>query len=791
MTHWNLKEGDPLHLTIACDARLGAPDYLNDHTWEIHLSGGTPPAVSVQTTYGLRAGVMRLFPRFQGKDSWLSDPADFFSPPRITSFFPNFIALAYSPFEGLEVLSEFWVPESQLLTGRFTFTNTRHTKERCMFEWIALLSHLGEGSGMAVVESGINSVLEGKTEGLSPVCIMTGGSRPGSGPYAGLAHEIELGKSGTHQLTWALASLEDSKAGLVLARQTTTRPWDAEVARIELLEDSQNLTISTGDPDWDAALALSLRAANGLFFSAGEKMPHPSFVLTRRPDNGFSRRGDGMDYSHLWNGQTALDVWHMTSLIGIVQPERCAGLVENFIAARRTDGCLDWKPGLAGQRANRLAQPLLADIAWKIHPILEDPDWVAKIYPALLDFVRCWFSPTSDRDQDGFPEWEHPFQTGLDDAPIFHPWMENAQGVDPDVVESPSLAAMLYRECGALAKMAALLERPDDAAWLESRQQVLAAELESSWSETRNSFSYRDAAIQDSPAGETLLKISSTGTFPVMHSLDSPRRLLINFRPRDEMTRQSLLILHGDTPDGPVTEEVTPRNIHWLHGTGRYTSRHHFTRVVEVMARAMLPGDRCEISTVDFTSEDISLLAPLWAGMPDPLRAAQMVENTILKRYLQPFGLPVCPPDRCTGDGTATGGVWLLWNQLVGEGMVAYGYRKEAAEIFTRNMQAVITGLKTDHAFWSAYDAGTGRGQGERNTLNGLAPVGFLLKLLGLVQISPNQVIVDGLNPFSRSITVQYRGTRVDFFGDRTQVSFANGQTMSVQGGGIHEISLS
>jgi len=144
MIHWNLKEGDPLHLTIACDARLGTPDYLNDHTWEIQLSGGTPPAVSVQTTYGLRAGIMRLFPRFQHQDRWLSNPADFYSQPRVASMFPNFIALTYSPFEGLEVLSEFWIPESQLLTGRFTFTNTRRTKEHYIFEWIALLSHLGK-----------------------------------------------------------------------------------------------------------------------------------------------------------------------------------------------------------------------------------------------------------------------------------------------------------------------------------------------------------------------------------------------------------------------------------------------------------------------------------------------------------------------------------------------------------------------------------------------------------------------------------------------------------------------
>jgi len=34
MKDWNLTGSDPLHLTLAADARLGAPDYLNDHIWE-------------------------------------------------------------------------------------------------------------------------------------------------------------------------------------------------------------------------------------------------------------------------------------------------------------------------------------------------------------------------------------------------------------------------------------------------------------------------------------------------------------------------------------------------------------------------------------------------------------------------------------------------------------------------------------------------------------------------------------------------------------------------------------
>jgi len=98
--------------------------------------------------------------------------------------------------------------------------------------------------------------------------------------------------------------------------------------------------------------------------------------------------------------------------------------------------------------------------------------------------------------------------------------------------------------------------------------------------------------------------------------------------------------------------------------------------------------------------------------------------------------------------------------------------------------------LKTDHAFWSAYHSTDGRGQGERNTLNGLAPVGLFLKVLGLEKISAEQVIVDGNNPFSRPVTVQYRGTKVEFLTGQIRVTFAGGQSVMVQGDGRQEISL-
>ena len=64
MQEWSLHAGDPLNLTLAADARLSEPDYVNDHSWELELGSGDPPALSLRTTYGLRARSNRIFPRF-------------------------------------------------------------------------------------------------------------------------------------------------------------------------------------------------------------------------------------------------------------------------------------------------------------------------------------------------------------------------------------------------------------------------------------------------------------------------------------------------------------------------------------------------------------------------------------------------------------------------------------------------------------------------------------------------------------------------------------------------------
>ena len=81
MRDWDLTSGEPLSLCIAADARLCQPNYSDDQTWELRLEGGEPASLAIETTYGLRARGMRIFPAFQIGEQYRLDPATFAGPP--------------------------------------------------------------------------------------------------------------------------------------------------------------------------------------------------------------------------------------------------------------------------------------------------------------------------------------------------------------------------------------------------------------------------------------------------------------------------------------------------------------------------------------------------------------------------------------------------------------------------------------------------------------------------------------------------------------------------------------
>ncbi len=806
MRDWTLGPGDPLALTLAADFRLCTPDYVNDQIWELETGGGDPPALSLRTSYGLRALTMRLFPRFTLGNQTVSDPAAFPLPPRLRRFFPNFLWLEFSPLPSIDVVAEYWAPDSHTVTGRFTVTNRSGEPTSLLLELCGQLVPL-EGQSLVPLSMQSVIILAGRSADLAPVIFLTGGPQPGPGPYPSLTLDLALAAGGTRTLTWAQAALATPEESFELARRTAARPWDAERTKIEMLNAAQTIEVRTGDPDWDAAFALSQKIAFGLFFGPSRHLPNPSFVVTRQPDQGYSPSGDGSDYPHLWSGQPPLEAGYLASLLPGA-PELAAGLVRNFLAAQSEDGAVDWKPGLAGQRGRWLAAPLLASLAWQTFQHTRDLDFLREVQPGLEVFTRCWFDGSRDRDGDGFPEWDHPLQTCLEDIPAFTVWQAGGQGAEIATAESPALAAMLCREALAQAHIAEALGQLENCAKWKLESGRLRALAEECWDADAVLYHLRDRDTHRSPAGKSLGTQRGAGTLALGQSFRQPVRLLVRLELKGEATRRPEASLRGQNGEAPQTERLERKDFQWGAGLAVATTRMVYTSMAEIQVAGLKKGDRVSVSVMDYSAEDLTLFLPLWASIPNSRRALNIVNRTLLAadRFGGPFGIPVCEvipvpardtaspnpestPVRHTVPVSFREAVHLPWNALIGEGLLGYGLRTEAALLTARLMSAVILNLKQQHAFARAYHAENGAGIGERNPVQGLAPLGLFLGTLGVRIESPRgspgsntepRVVLNGKNPFPWTVTVKYRGLTITRHADQTLVVFPNGQTVTL-----------
>jgi hypothetical protein len=768
----------PRRAILACDARLGATSYCNDQVWEVHLGGKDPGLLALQTTFGLRARLMRIFPRFSAGSAVVDDPALFMVPPRFTRMAPDSCAVEFSPFFGIDALAEFRVPTSQILVGRIRLTNQNPEVSVSRFELAGQLIPI-EGEGLALVKAPVAAVLGGRTGNLCLALFLTGGPEPGSGLYPSLSLEFRLAPGKSRQVVWALAAMETPEKALDEARKATARPWDAEVARGRLQDRHDQVAIQTGDPAWDAVLAHSQRAAYRLFHSPGGALPYPSFVLARTPEMGYSRRCDGSEYNYLANGQTALDALHMASILLPGGVQWVQGLLRNFLAAQNEAGAVDWKPGLGGQRSGLLAQPVLAEIAWRIFQAGGDRDFLAKVYPALRRSLAVWFTEEHDRDQDGCPEWDHLVQTGLEESPLFNPWHPWSQGVNPAAVETPALGSFLYNESRRLAEIARLTGQEQDIPALEAISQRLQEMVQSGWDAERGTFRPRDRDTHASTPGELLFHGQGPSQVRFEKSFDGPRRLVMRIRIGTETTRPVRIRVCGQSAGGDVVETFSIRDLQWVQHRACLTTQQTYAFLERIDLDGFDPLDDISIETVDFLREDLSLCLPLWAGIATPEQAEAIVRKSLLdpERYGQPFGLPLCPGAAGGDEDRERRQVSVQWNALILEGMLRYGFRAEAGEVISRLMRALAGSFEADGSLRPAYDAVSGRPSGERDHLAGLFPTAILLQALGIRSLAVNRVLLEGNHPFPWPVTVKYRGMKVHRQATQTLVTFPDGQT--------------
>jgi hypothetical protein len=786
MREWHITREQLPSVILAADARMSPLNFYDDQIWELHLDSGEPAALSLQTTYGLRALGMRVFPRFTEGDDSRTSPRRFATPPALHRFYPNYTLATFSPYEGIDVVAEYWVPRSNMIAGRLRVINSGVIPRELQLELVALLAQAGEGQQMTPHRFELSDVLKGRTNKLSPVIFMTGGAVARHSPYPSLGLSFELLPGLDKSVTWVQAALPDTEGSYSLAREMARVDWDAEIARIEMTNASV-LEISTGDPKWDLAFHLGQRTAFSLLHGPTEHLPNRSFVTSRQPDQGFSLRGDGSDYDHTWSGQSPLDTYYLIQHILLASPELAQDLVENMLATQDEDGQVDWRASLTGSRSGLLATPLLAQLAWKIYETSQDREFLERIFVPLRRYFDHWFRPEHDRDGNGVPEFDNVSQTGFEDNPIFTPWQTWSQGAEISIFENPALMAMMFSESASLLKIARALSRTTPMADWTKIQERMRLALNRAWDNRTGTYAYLDRDTHAGSAGSSLANQLGAGTIPLAgFQFEDPVRLLIRIHQTGERGRRPEIVIHGVDAQGTISSEmITPSQFRWSLGLGSAVSAQVYTSFSRIEVDGIHAADRITIQTVDYGHHDQSLFLPLWAGIPEQERADELVRRHLMRptRYWQSYGLAACAVNQCPSPDASSfyETVWMPWNSLIGIGMVRYGYRELAAELVSRLMDAIVTNLKNQGSFPKHHHAKTGQASGERNALGGLPPVELFLETLGVRIISPFKVALEGSNPFPWPVQIHYRGLHIHRGADRTEVAFPDGQSLTIE----------
>jgi hypothetical protein len=737
----------------------------------------------MQTTFGLRARFCRIFPRFILNGQVITDPKQFNHPITIHHYYPNYINLSFKPFSSINVILEYWVPNSNVIACRTKIVNLSHETCQLQIDWAELLVPTPDGNRMSMQEIGLTSILAGETADLIPVLFLTGGAHSGNSPYPSLNLSYCIPPKGEQETFWTHAALTELNASFELAKNVMSKNWDIEFANISRVH-SRRLEIITGNQDWNTALYLSQTLADQLFLQPTPSCLSASFVDTRSPDQGYSLLQDGSDYNHLWNGQTALDAYFLSNFLLPSSPGLQKGLLDNFIATQTHQGEIDLKPGLGGQRAQLLSTPLIAHITWNLYKYNNDIEYLKGIFPKLLAFFFSWFTKEHDRDNDFIPEWDQALQTGYEEHLLFTYHESLSGGLDISTVESPDLCSYLYVECQSLISIAKVIENLEVIDQLEQIADRLKETVEHSWSDNRACFSYRDRDSHFSDPTELLGKLTGAGVIELHQEFPHPVRPTIRIKSKKDGTRPVQIYIHGTSTTGAhCVDHIQAFQVHWHLNAGYFTSKFIYKAIEQIEIAGILPDDEVTVRTPSFTCIDQTLLLPLWAGIPSKDKAKILINLTIMnkKRFLSPYGLRSYIDFQDLGlEAGEFPTIHLPWISFVVDGMIRYGESNKAAEMFTRAMKAVIHSLKTDMTFHKFYDSETGKPSGSINSLSSLIPIGSFLNIIGVKIISSTEVEITGSNPFPWPITMKYCGLTVVQQENKAVIIFSNGQNITV-----------
>lgn len=780
MVNLNLLPSDPYTLTISSDSRISHSDYFDDQIWKLNLQDADTQALTIYSTLGLRAKSLRIFPRFTENNFSIINPLNFITAPVIRKIYPNYIQIQFSPFDNIDVIAEYWVPDSHGLAGRFSITNKSKKTRNLNLELIEQLAPIN-GKVVAPTEIESTTVLSGSTSNVETVLYLTKGAEPGKGSFPSLKVELSLAPKQQERIIWVHAALQNQEASFSFAREIVNTRWDAKISHIELLNRG-NIEIHTGEKSWDIAFMLSQKVANQLLINPTTNLPFMSFIVNREPDQGYSFSHDGQDYSELWRGQTPLATYYIAQILQLTSPDLITGFLKNFFSTQNENGFIELKPGLGGQKTGILATPILSHLTLEIYRTTQDKPIIKEAFPHLLKFINYWFSHKNDRDKDGIPEWSHPIQINLDYHPAFSNQKTSSNISKIHFIEPVSLSSLLYNECSALIQMAQILNQEEHIEKLLVYQKKLESFIESSWDDHSAIYRDRDRSSHIISKKIFIGRKTGTGILIVNKNITPPGRLMITIQRNSKTIREPQIYIHGvNTSNSFRIEKLSLSDISWNINTGQAISEIVYKKIDHITFHNIDKKDEVTITTVDLNYLDITQLLPLWANISDKIKADQIVKHTITNRsmFWKKNGLATCIIKKQEDENSACWQSHLPYTTMIANGLLNYGYRKEAADLFSKIMYSIIKSLSDKKSFYKNYNVLNGNGKGEPNVLSGLVPINLFLKIIGIEFFSNSQISISGFNPFPWPVSIKFRGITVLKQENSTHITFPNGEELT------------
>ncbi|MBN1681230.1 MAG: hypothetical protein JW966_13165 [Anaerolineae bacterium] len=787
MRKWHLTPSDPMVPHIAADARAGHTTYTDDQVWQLRLGDPNEPAISLETRYGGRVGLARVIPIWSVGRRQVYETQGYHTPPALTAFAPDYMRLQADLTLALKLTVEFWTMASQVVGGRFTVHNTGNQPQNVHLNLNAQAVRENQTLPMffLTLENGQVALQLGKLSSIIPVLMLEDASS--SGAQARLGIGKTLGPDDETVFRWVMAGQPDRDASVLLAhRWLTEEDWDAHILAIEERAAAEP-QFETGHADWDAALAWSQQLVLRSFLGATGSLPHPSFVASRKPNQGYAVGGvHSGGFAAPWGGQTLPDALTIAATIAPCDPELAKGMVRNFLAVQRSDGWIDAKPGLDGQRANVLAPPLLATLTYTVFHYTDDRDFLADCLDGLLAFFDRWFKKDVDRDRDGLPEWSEPGQGAFDNSPTLAHHSRWAQGLDITTVEAPDLAAYLVREACSLLRIAKALDRDDVIAQITPRYEALADVLHSMWDAERGAFHYRDRDTHACPDGELIFEGKGDQPLDEKTPLPQPSRLVVqavgglSHKPKLSCT------IEGTDSSGKATNETIPGEAFtWYRGMGSTTTNTVWKSITYLKFDGLSRVYTIQVHSVDLSRHDQSLFMPLWTDALTNEQVQQMVAMlTDPDQYWHDFGVSACPAsdpayDASTQNGC--GGMWPSWNERIASALMDHGYMAESRELFERVLAAQLRCLVENDTFRSLYNPETGEGLGDAGVIEGAVSLGWFGRLFGAYMLGPDRAVITGPFVFEgESMRLTHHGVTVERGPQPTVIRFPSGTTITL-----------